>query len=92
MADPWAMHQVGATVDFAKGDRVVSWLVGGLNFQIEHHLFPCMSHVNYPAIAGVVEETCREFGVPYSANPSLGSAMASHFRWLKRMGSGEGSA
>jgi linoleoyl-CoA desaturase len=89
MSASWAMHQTGATVDFAKGDRLVSWLVGGLNFQIEHHLFPCMSHVNYPAIAGVVEETCREFGVPYSASPSLSAAMASHFRWLKRMGSGE---
>jgi linoleoyl-CoA desaturase len=89
MADPWAVHQVGATVDFARDDRLVSWLVGGLNFQIEHHLFPTLSHVNYPAIAGVVEATCKEFGVPYSASPTLGSAMASHFRWLKRMGRGE---
>ena len=92
MADPWAVHQVGATVDFARDDRLVSWLVGGLNFQIEHHLFPCMSHVNYPAIADVVEETCKEFGVPYSANPSFGSAMASHYRWLKRMGRSEAGA
>jgi linoleoyl-CoA desaturase len=86
MADAWAVHQVAATVDFAQDDRMVSWLVGGLNFQIEHHLFPCMSHVNYPAIAGVVEQTCREFGVPYNVNRSFGTAVASHFRWLKRMG------
>jgi len=91
MADSWAVHQAAATVDFAQDDRLVSWLVGGLNFQIEHHLFPTLSHVNYPAIAGVVEATCREFGVPYTANPSLGAAMASHFRWLKRMGQGEGA-
>lgn len=89
MAASWAVHQVGTTVDFARDDRLVSWLVGGLNFQVEHHLFPCLSHVNYPAIAGVVEETCREFGVPYAANPTLSAAMASHFRWLKRMGRGE---
>ena len=89
MAASWAVHQVATTVDFARDDRLVSWLVGGLNFQVEHHLFPCMSHVNYPAIAGVVEETCQEFGVPYSANPTLSAAMASHFRWLKRMGRGE---
>jgi linoleoyl-CoA desaturase len=89
MGDAWAVHQVGASVDFARDSRVVSWLVGGLNFQIEHHLFPCISHVNYPAIAGVVEATCKEFGVPYTANQTLGSAIASHFRWLKRMGRGE---
>lgn len=86
MPDSWAVHQVAATVDFAQQDRLVSWLVGGLNFQIEHHLFPTLSHVNYPAIAGVVEQTCKEFGVPYHVNPSFGAAVASHFRWLKRMG------
>ncbi len=89
MAGCWASHQSAATVDFARESRLVSWFVGGLNFQIEHHLFPTLSHVNYPAIAGVVEETCREFGVPYAANPTLAAAMASHFRWLKRMGRGE---
>ena len=89
---PWAVHQVETTVDFARGNRLVSWLVGGLNFQIEHHLFPTLSHVNYPAIAGIVESTCREFGVPYAANKSFGSAVASHFRWLKRMGAAASAA
>lgn len=86
MPDSWAVHQVRATVDFAQDNRLLSWLVGGLNFQIEHHLFPTISHVNYPAIAGIVAATCREYGVPYHVNPSLGAAVASHFRWLKRMG------
>jgi linoleoyl-CoA desaturase len=86
IAAPWAVHQVGATVDFAHSNRWVSWLVGGLNFQIEHHLFPTLCHLNYPAIAGVVEQTCKDFGVPYAANPSVRGAIASHFRWLKRMG------
>jgi linoleoyl-CoA desaturase len=89
---PWAIHQVETTVDFARGDRLVSWLVGGLNYQIEHHLFPTLSHVDYPAIAGVVEQTCRDFGVPYTANPTFGAAVASHFRWLKRMGAAESAA
>jgi len=92
MSAPWAVHQVECTVDFARNDRFVSWLVGGLNFQIEHHLFPTLSHVNYPAIAGVVESTCREFGVPYAENPTFGAAVASHFRWLKRMGAAENAA
>lgn len=88
IAEPWAVHQVGATVDFARSNRLVSWLVGGLNFQIEHHLFPTFCHVNYPAIAGVVEQTCKDFGVPYAVNPSFTAATLSHFRWLKRMGAG----
>jgi linoleoyl-CoA desaturase len=66
--------------------------VGGLNFQIELHLFPTLCHVNYPAIAPIVEATCREYGVPYSAHATLGSAIASHYRWLKRMGRGESTA
>jgi len=86
IAEPWSVHQVSATVDFARDDRLVSWLVGGLNFQIEHHLFPTLSHVNYPAIAPVVEKTCKEYGVPYAANRSFGAAVASHYRWLRQMG------
>jgi linoleoyl-CoA desaturase len=89
MQQPWAVHQVESSVDFARGNRLVSWLVGGLNFQIEHHLFPTLCHVNYPVIAPIVEETCREFGVRYTAHPSLGTAVASHFRWLRRMGAAE---
>ena len=86
MQTAWAIHQVQTTVDFARDDHLVSWLVGGLNFQIEHHLFPTLCHVNYPAIAGVVESTCREFDVPYAASPSFTAAVASHYRWLRRMG------
>jgi len=89
LQESWAVHQAGATVDFARGNRFLSWLVGGLNFQIEHHLFPTLCHVNYPAIADIVERTCREYGVPYAANPSFRAAVASHFRWLKRMGTAD---
>jgi linoleoyl-CoA desaturase len=82
----WAIHQVETTADFARGSRIAAWLVGGLNFQIEHHLFPRVSHVNYPALSTIVEETCREFGVGYTAFPSFRAGLASHFRWLRRMG------
>jgi linoleoyl-CoA desaturase len=82
----WAIHQAETTVDFARSSRVVAWLVGGLNFQIEHHLFPRISHVNYPAISRLVEETCREFGIKYAEHRSFRAGMASHFRWLRRMG------
>jgi linoleoyl-CoA desaturase len=82
----WAIHQAEATVNFARRSRVVSWLLGGLNFQIEHHLFPRICHVNYPAISTIVEETCREFRIRYAEHASFLAGMASHFRWLRRMG------
>jgi linoleoyl-CoA desaturase len=83
---PWAVHQVETSVDFARGSRAAAWLLGGLNFQIEHHLFARMCHVNYPAIAATVEETCAEFGVRYSHNATVWAALRSHYRWLRRMG------
>jgi len=82
----WAIHQTQTTVDFARRSRVMAWLLGGLNFQIEHHLFPRVCHVNYPAISKVVESTCREFGVRYTEHESFRAGMASHFRWLRQMG------
>jgi linoleoyl-CoA desaturase len=89
---PWAIHQTETTVDFARTSRVVTWLVGGLNFQIEHHLFPRISHVNYPAISALVQETCRDFGIRYREHRSLRAGLASHFRWLRRMGMPETTA
>jgi len=82
----WAVHQAETTVDFARRSRVVAWLLGGLNFQIEHHLFPRISHVNYPALSRLVEETCRDFGIKYAEHRSFRAAIVSHFRWLRRMG------
>ncbi len=82
----WAIHQVETTVDFARRSRAAAWLLGGLNFQIEHHLFPRICHVHYPAISKLVEQTCRDLGVRYSEHKSFWSGVASHFRWLRRMG------
>ena len=82
----WAVHQVETTVDFAPRNRLVCWYTGGLNFQIEHHLFPRICHVNYPAISRLVEETCKEFGVEYVVHETFFGCVASHFRWLRRMG------
>ena len=86
METEWAVHQVQTTVDFARQSRVACWFLGGLNFQIEHHLFSRICHVHYPALSKVVEQTCREFGVRYSAHRSFLAAVASHLRWLILMG------
>lgn len=83
---PWAVHQVETTVDFLRRSRVASWLLGGLNFQIEHHLFPRICHVHYPALSKLVEATSREFGVNYHAHRTIWAGVASHFRWLRTMG------
>jgi linoleoyl-CoA desaturase len=82
----WARRQVESSVDFARGHPLVTWYLGGLNYQIEHHLFPQVAHVHYPVIAPTVEAVCREFGVRYSAYPTLGSALGAHLRFLRTLG------
>jgi linoleoyl-CoA desaturase len=79
-------HQMMTTSNFARRSKVVSFLFGGLNFQVEHHIFPHISHMHLPKIAPIVQETAREFGVPYHENPSFFAALRSHFRTLKRFG------
>lgn len=81
----FAAHQVQTTVDFARNSWFWNWYVGGLNFQIEHHLFPRICHVHYPAIAPIVEQTCKEFGVRYTAHETFWQAVKSHYRWLKKL-------
>ena len=81
----WAVHQVETTVDFARANRVLSWFLGGLNFQIEHHLFPKVSHVHYAALAPIIEDVCRENGVRYETHPTFRAALAAHYRWLRNL-------
>lgn len=86
MHSPWAAHQVETTVNFAPASRVLTWLIGGLNFQIEHHLFPRLCHIHYPALSRIVRQTCREFGITYASHPTFRAGVASHYRWLRQMG------
>jgi linoleoyl-CoA desaturase len=87
-ADPrsWAVHEVEATVDFCPNNRFMTWFLGGLNFQIEHHLFPSVPHTHYPAIAAIVRRKAEAHGVRYSVHETLGAAIGSHARHLRRMG------
>lgn len=82
----WMVHQLSTTANFATGSRIVSWLLGGLNFQVEHHLFPRISHVHYPAINQLVKATCKEFGITYLEHRTMGHAFASHLRHIYRLG------
>ncbi|WP_209331198.1 fatty acid desaturase family protein [Lunatimonas salinarum] len=87
LADDWAVHQLRTTANFATKNKVLSWLVGGLNFQVEHHLFPHISHIHYGDISKIVKATCAEFGIPYLEHPKMRLAFASHVGHLKNLGS-----
>lgn len=82
----WVVHELKTTSDFARKNHFLNWYVGGLNFQIEHHLFPRISHVHYRNIAPIVERTAKEFGFEYNLKPSFIVALASHIRRLKELG------
>jgi len=82
----WAVHEIKTTANFAAQNKVISWLVGGLNFQIEHHLFPQISHVHYLALSKIVRQQCELFGLPYNYYPSMTQAVYSHVRLMKELG------
>lgn len=82
----WAVHQLLTTTNFANKSRWLSWYVGGLNFQIEHHLFPNVCHVHYRKIAGIVKSTAEEFNLPYKSYPTFWSALSAHGRQLQKLG------
>lgn len=86
MDDEWAIHQLKTTANFATSNRLVSWFVGGLNFQIEHHLFPKISHVHYPAISKIIKKACEEYGIAYIEYKRTHQAVLSHILFLRKMG------
>jgi linoleoyl-CoA desaturase len=67
-------------------NKVISWLVGGLNYQVEHHLYPKISHIHYPEISKIVKQTCKDLGITYHAFPTFWQALVSHFTYLKMVG------
>ena len=86
MRDSWAIHQLKTTTDFAPNNKLVTWFVGGLNFQVVHHLFPKVSHVHYPKLAPIVAQTAKEFNLPYHCIPTFTQAVLGHGRMLRALG------
>ncbi|TGE27089.1 fatty acid desaturase family protein [Hymenobacter metallicola] len=84
--EAWAVHQLQTTANFSPRSKLASFLCGGLNRQIEHHLFPRICHIHYPALAVIVRDTAQEFGLPYLENPSFVGALQSHYRMLYKLG------
>jgi len=86
MKSEWSIHEVETTANFAMRNKFLSWLCGGLNFQIEHHLLPKVCHIHYPALSSCVRQTCTEFQVRYTHYPTVRSALMMHFRFLRELG------
>lgn len=86
MENSWAIHQMMNTANFAPKSHVLNWFIGGLNRQVEHHLFPYICHVHYKNIAPIVKTTAKEFDIPYYEQKTFWSALVEHGRMLKKMG------
>ena len=86
IAQSWMLHEMATTADFATGNRWLSWYLGGLNFQIEHHLFTKVCSVHYPALSRIVREVATKHGVPYHVHPTFFGAVRSHLRTLRLLG------
>lgn len=82
----WAIHQMRTTNNFAMNNRFITWYVGGLNFQVEHHLFPRVCSIHYPAISKILQRTASQYHVPYHYHENFSDALRSHYRYLKKLG------
>ncbi|WP_255443976.1 acyl-CoA desaturase [Robiginitalea sp. SC105] len=86
----WALHQLATTTNFAPKSRLFSWLIGGLNYQVEHHLFPNICHVHYRQLSRIVAKTAREFDMPYHSHNTFGGAVWNHIKMLYSLGKENG--
>lgn len=86
MENNWAEHQLLNTINFSPRSRIMSWFIGGLNYQIEHHLFPKICHVHYPMLSKIVRQTALNYGLPYREQPTFVHALLEHGKMLKKLG------
>ncbi|MBS1643700.1 MAG: acyl-CoA desaturase [Bacteroidetes bacterium] len=89
MQNNWAVHQVLNTINFSPRSKIMSWFIGGLNYQIEHHLFPHICHVHYPELSKIVKRTATKWGIPYQEEKTFLSALIEHGKMLKKLGKKE---
>ncbi len=81
----WMVHQLNTTANFARNNKLINWFVGGLNYQVEHHLFPNICHVHYPELSKIVEKTAHEFGLVYNEHKRMAGAIRAHLRHVSLM-------
>lgn len=89
MKDDWYRHQFATTANFSPNSKVLFWLIGGLNYQVEHHVLPDVCHVHYKGLTDLVADTAREFGMPYNVNKSFIGAIRTHTSMLRELGKKE---
>lgn len=85
IAKEWAIHEIETTANFANQNKLATWYLGGLNFQIEHHLFTRICHIHYPEIQKFVQLTCTKFNLKYLSYRTFTQALRAHFRLLKQL-------
>jgi len=86
IANNWTVHQLATTSNYSPGSRYFSWLIGGLNYQVEHHLLPNVCHVHYRKLSVIVAETAKEYGIPYHTKKTFIGAILDHTKMLKQLG------
>lgn len=86
ISNEWIAHQLATTSNYSPKSSVFSWLIGGLNFQVEHHLFPNISHIHYKNLSKIVSETAQEFEVPYLVKTTFMKALSDHVVMLRQLG------
>ena len=86
VGEEWAVHQIATTADFSTKSKIWTWLLGGLNFQVEHHLFPNISHIHYPDIHQIVKRKCEEFNITFNEYPTFLAALSSHVKHMHQLG------
>lgn len=86
LENSWAVHQLLNTSNYSPKSKIFSWFIGGLNYQVEHHLFPYVSHVHYKKLSKIVKETAAKYKLPYHVEENFVSAVVSHYKMLKMLG------
>jgi len=89
IAGDWPTHQFATTANYSPRSKVFSWFIGGLNYQIEHHLLPEICHVHYKKLSKIVIDTAKEYGMPYSSNRTFFTAIRAHAKMIRRLGNME---
>jgi len=86
IASDWSTHQLATTCNYSPRSELFSWFIGGLNYQIEHHLFPNICHVHYKKLSRIVADTAKEYGIPYNSRKTFISAIGDHIKMLRQLG------
>ena len=81
----WSINQIKTSCNWSSNSRFFNWFTGGLNNQIEHHLFPTMNPYLYTRISPIVKNTCKKHHIPYNDFPTFWDAWISMIKFIHRL-------